>query len=97
MAKIIERPIYLQALEEVKQTPDIKILAGVRRSGKSVILEQFIDHLRNTDPLANIIHINFSITDFENLRDYHSLENYINKLHDPERHYYVFIDEVQMC
>ena len=60
--------MYLQALEEVKQTPDIKILAGVRRSGKSVILEQFIDHLRSTDPLANIIHINFSITDFENLR-----------------------------
>ena len=72
-------------------------MAGVRRSGKSVILEQFIDHLRNTDPLANIIHNNFSITDFENLRDYHSLENYINKLHDPERHNYVFIDEVQMC
>ena len=39
MAKIIERPMYLQALEEVKQTPDIKILAGVRRSGKSVIFE----------------------------------------------------------
>lgn len=97
MAKIIERPMYLQALEEVKQTPDIKILAGVRRSGKSVILEQFIDHLRNTDPLANIIHINFMIMDFENLRDYHSLENYINKLYDPERHNYVFIDEVQMC
>ena len=84
MAKIIERPMYLQALEEVKQTPDIKILAGVRRSGKSVILEQFIDHLRNTDPLENIIHISFSITDFENLRDYHSLENYKQTLRSRE-------------
>ena len=97
MSKLIERPTYLRTLEEVSQTPDIKILSGIRRCGKSVILEQFIDHLRNTDPMANIIQVNFMLTDFENLRHYHTLEDYVSSFYDPRMHNYVFIDEVQMC
>ncbi|MCI8271680.1 MAG: AAA family ATPase [Erysipelotrichaceae bacterium] len=58
-------------------TPDIKIITGVRRSGKSKLLESFKEYILKNAADTNIIHINFNITKFENLKEYHALENYI--------------------
>ncbi|MBO5560152.1 MAG: AAA family ATPase, partial [Firmicutes bacterium] len=59
-------------------TPDIKVITGVRRSGKSKLLEAFkryvTDHVEN----ANIIHINFNLPDFDELTEYRPLYDYIN-------------------
>ena len=73
--KLIEREHYLNKLKDVIGTPDIKVITGVRRSGKSKLLESFMAYVRQSDPNANIIHINFNLNTYENLK----VEKYILK------------------
>ena len=95
--KLIERMQYLNKLTEVIGTPDIKVITGVRRSGKSKLLEAFQDHVRETFPKANIIHINFNLVKYEHLKDYHTLNDYIEGAWIKGRDNFVLVDEVQMC
>ena len=97
IVKLIEREHYLNKLKDVIGTPDIKIITGVRRSGKSKLLESFMDYVRQSDPIANIIHINFNLNRYENLLEYHALHDYIESAYEPEKNNFVLIDEVQMC
>lgn len=78
-------------------TPDIKVITGVRRSGKSKLLESFMAYVLGNVPGANIIHINFNLNAYENLTEYHALNDYIEKAYLPGKNNFVFIDEVQMC
>lgn len=94
--KLIERE-YLQKLILTIGTPDIKVITGVRRCGKSKLMEQFIDYLKENHKNANIIHINFSLIEFEDLQDYHKLYNYIKSAYKEGWNNFVCIDEVQMC
>lgn len=94
--KLIERE-YLQKLIDTVGTPDIKVITGVRRCGKSKLMEQFIDYLRENYKNANIIHIDFSLIEFEDLQDYHKLYNYIKSAYKEAMKNLVCIDEVQMC
>ena len=57
--KIIQRTEYLKRLINLKGTPDIKIITGIRRCGKSKLMESYIDYLKENDSLANIIFIDF--------------------------------------
>lgn len=59
--KIIERSFYLGKLINVINTPDIKVITGVRRSGKSKLLESFKEYLTKDNSEANIIHVNFNL------------------------------------
>ncbi len=95
--RLIERAFYLNQLKNVMGTPDIKVITGVRRSGKSKLLESFMEYVRTHDPKANIIHINFNLQAYENLLEYHALHDYIESAYVQETGNYVFIDEVQMC
>ena len=95
--KLIEREHYLNKLKDVIGTPDIKVITGVRRSGKSKLLESFMAYVRQSDPIANIIHINFNLNRYENLLEYHALHDYIESAYEPEKNNFVLIDEVQMC
>ena len=95
--KLIERTHYLDKLKNVMGTPDIKVITGVRRSGKSKLLESFMGYIRQTEPEANIIHINYSLSEFEPLLEYHKLNAYVEQAYAPGRTNYIFIDEVQMC
>ncbi len=95
--KLIERSFYLDKLKGVIGTPDIKVITGIRRSGKSKLLEAFRDYLLETDCNANMIHINFNLSEFENLLEYHALNSYIEQAYIPGKNNYVLIDEVQMC
>lgn len=95
--KLIERTTYLNALEDVKGTPDIKILTGIRRAGKSKLLESFKTHLLSNDPSVNIIHVDFNQIPSEGLREYHALYEYVEGHYVAEVANYVMIDEVQMC
>ena len=76
--KLIKRD-YLEELIAVIGTPDIKVLTGVRRSGKSKLLEMLKKYIEDNIENANIISINFNLIKFDNLRDYISLNNYIEK------------------
>lgn len=95
--RLIERDFYLNELKNVMGTPDIKVITGVRRSGKSKLMESFIDYVRRNDPSANIIHINFNLNENEDLMEYHALNDYIQNAYIPGKNNFVFIDEVQMC
>jgi predicted AAA+ superfamily ATPase len=78
-------------------TPDIKIITGIRRSGKSKLLEALKELIIASDPSANIIHINYNLTEFEELLEYHMLESYVEDKYSAEDNNYVLIDEIQMC
>lgn len=95
--RLIQRNFYLNKLKDVMGTPDIKVITGLRRSGKSKLLEAFMDYVKTSDPNANMIHVNFNLNSYENLLEYHALHDYVERSYVPGRHNYVMIDEVQMC
>lgn len=95
--KLIERNVYLDKMISVIGTPDIKVITGVRRSGKSKLLEAFKDYVEETYADANVIHINYNLTKFENFKDYHVLNDHIEKSYKKGVENFVLIDEVQMC
>lgn len=95
--KLIERPEYLEQLKSVQGVPDIKVITGIRRCGKSKLMEAFIDYIRNSDDNANIIYIDFTDLDFEELKEYHKLNNYVKNAYVESKNNYLFIDEVQTC
>ena len=94
--KIIERN-YLKDLISIIGTPDIKVITGVRRSGKSKLLEQFKEYIEKNIRNYNIIYINFSLLEFEQLNEYHKLNDYIESKYIQNKNNFVLIDEVQMC
>jgi len=95
--KIIERSTYLEKLKRLKGTPDIKVITGVRRSGKSRLMESYIEWLENTDKDANIIYIDYTSLQFEDLKEYHALNKYVEEHYQWGKSNYLFADEVQMC
>ena len=95
--KLIERKQYLDKMINVIGTPDIKVLTGVRRSGKSKLLEAFRTYIHNNIPNANIIHINFNLSKYDNLKEYKTLNEYIENSYTEGKENFVLIDEIQMC
>lgn len=95
--KLIRREDYLDQLYSVKGTPDIKVITGVRRSGKSKLMEAFAADISEADPFANIIHINLTLPECETLLEYHELYAYVNERYQRGKENILLIDEVQMC
>ena len=95
--KLIERKQYLDKMINVIGTPDIKVLTGVRRAGKSKLLEAFKVFLQQNYADANIIHINFDLSKYDNLKNYKALKEYIESNYSEGKENFVFIDEIQMC
>ena len=75
--KLIDRGMYLRKLIGAIGTPDIKVVTGVRRCGKSKLLEAFKGYVEANIADANIVHINFNLTKYEKFKDYHVLNDYI--------------------
>lgn len=78
-------------------TPDIKVLTGVRRSGKSKLLEAFKTYVQKNIPNANIIHINFNLSKYDKLKEHRALNEYIENSYVEGVSNFVLIDEIQMC
>ena len=95
--KLITRDRYLEKLINVIGTPDIKVITGVRRSGKSKLLEAFRSYIEEKVPNHNIIQVNFNLLEFEHLLSYRPLYDYINEQYVVGKENFVLIDEVQMC
>ena len=96
MERII-RNKYLRELIDLSGTPDIKVITGVRRSGKSVLLQQFKDYLCMTEKDVNIISVNLQELEYDFLLDYHKLHSYVVENFKSNRHNVVMIDEIQLC
>ena len=95
--KLIERDFYLEKLKSVIGTPDIKVITGVRRSGKSKLIDAFIDWIKETDNNANIIHINYNLFEFDSIKTAQSLNSYVEERYQKNNINYLLIDEVQLC
>ena len=95
--KYIERKDYLDRLIGLKDTPDIKIITGIRRSGKSELMRAYIRYLQSAAPSGNIIYIDFFDLKNNSLKQYIELNNYIENKYMPGVVNYLFIDEVQLC
>ncbi|MBQ7515178.1 MAG: ATP-binding protein [Schwartzia sp.] len=95
--KLIERPHYLQRLAGLRGTPDIKIITGLRRSGKSKLLQAFMERIAADTPEANLIFVDFMALENEPLKEYHALYEYVEARFRPGAENLLFIDEIQMC
>lgn len=95
--KHIERISYLEKLKKLNNTPDIKVVTGIRRSGKSVLMQDYIEYILTNEPDANVIMINLQDLEYDNLLDYHALHEYVLSKYIKNVHNLVFIDEVQLC
>ena len=95
--KLIDRTTYMETLTSLIGVPDIKVITGIRRSGKSKLLEALRGYIVSSIPQANVIHINFNLNDFEELQEYHALLSYAREHHVDEAPNFLLIDEVQMC
>lgn len=95
--KHIERISYLDKLKKLNNTPDIKVVTGIRRSGKSVLMQDYIEYILTNEPDANVIMINLQDLEYDNLLDYHALHEYVLSKYIKNVHNLVFIDEVQLC
>lgn len=96
MKKIL-RHQYLESLRVLKDKNLIKVITGVRRSGKSTLLTQFQDALRKEDKKVNILAINFDSPEFRELaeKDWNGVYSFIEKKIKKKVVNYIFLDEVQ--
>lgn len=95
--KEIKRTKYLDRLIQLNGTPDIKIITGIRRSGKSKLMQAYIDYLKSNNENINIIYIDFMDLEYEEIKEYHRLHNYVEEHYQKGKDNYLFVDEVQMC
>ena len=94
--KLIDRDKYLDEILNVVDTPDIKVITGVRRSGKSKLLDAFYNYLTNNTE-GNVIRIKLNLKKYEKLLDKEELYNYIDKRYIEGVNNYLLIDEIQLC
>ena len=95
--KLIERDFYLDKLKNVMGTPDIKVITGVRRCGKSKLMDAFIDWIKQNEKDSNIIHINYNLFEFDSIKTAQSLNSYVEERYQKNNINYLLIDEVQLC
>ena len=93
---MVERKEYLNQLWDWKDEQIIKVVTGIRRCGKSVLLKQYQDKLMAAGIVPKqIISINFENLDYEELLDYKELYRYIRERLCSGKMTYIFLDEVQ--
>jgi len=93
---LIKRENYLSSIRRQYDVDLIKVITGVRRSGKSVILGQIKEEILERGIDANhVIEINFEDVAFENIRTFQKLNSYILKQIKDKEKYYIFLDEIQ--
>lgn len=89
------RPIYLDRIRPHIGKNLIKVLVGQRRVGKSTLLLQLMDIIRNQNDVANIIYINKELFEHDNLRNYKDLMKVVQNQTNKNVKNYLFIDEIQ--
>jgi len=91
----IKRPIYTNRIRPFIDKEIIKVITGQRRVGKSYILFQLIEEIRQRNSTSNIIYINKELKDFAQIVDDDELYSYVKASLIPDKKNYLFVDEVQ--
>lgn len=93
---MVIRKEYLEQLKSWKDEMVVKVVTGIRRCGKSTLLTQYQDYLRENGVAENqIISINFEELEYEHLLDYRTLYSYIKERLCVDKMTYIFLDEIQ--
>ena len=94
---MLKRDEYIKQIVPFIDKDVIKVLTGIRRSGKSVMLKLLMEELKNKGINENqFIYINFENLKYRNLKNYERLYDFIlNKVDDKYKSYYIFLDEIQ--
>jgi predicted AAA+ superfamily ATPase len=90
-----ERKVYTEQLKSFINKPVIKVITGIRRCGKSALLELFQNDILQYTDKNHIISINFEDSQFDDLTNYKQLNKYILSLMKDDKRYYIFFDELQ--
>ena len=92
---MVERKEYLEKLKLWKDEQVIKVVTGIRRCGKSTLLMQYQDYLKQSGVEADrIIAINFEELEYEELCDYKKLYEYIKARLSSDKTTYIFLEEI---
>lgn len=94
---MIKRKFYLEKIVKLIDTEDIKVITGVRRCGKTVLLKQIIDELENRGIASeNIIYMSFESSKYKNIRNDDDLDEFIfSKTNNLNGKIYLLFDEIQ--
>lgn len=94
---MIKREKYLSKIREFYDADLIKVIMGIRRCGKSVLLKQIIEEIKEKGiDDKHIIYINFEDLEYSNISDYLELNKYIKEKIIDDKKYYLFFDEIQL-
>jgi hypothetical protein len=93
--KYIVRPVYTEKIKPFIGKQIIKVLTGQRRVGKSYIMLQLMDFIKDENPSANIIYINRELEQFNHIRTNIDLNEYLSTKFNVDKSNYLFIDEIQ--
>ena len=94
---MLKREKYLSKIREFYHMDLIKIITGIRRCGKSVLLTQIIDELQEKGvSIDHIIYVNFEDVEYAFIKNYLDLHNYVKERIVDQQKYYIFFDEIQM-
>ena len=93
----VDRNTYMERLWALEGTRDIKVITGMRRSGKSELMKAFCASVARKDPSSNNVYIDLLDLDNEPLLEYHALHREIMERHKEGACNRLFIDEVQLC
>lgn len=93
---MVQRNEYLDQLKKWKDEQVIKVITGIRRCGKSTLLELYQNYLKSSGVTEDqIISVNFEELEYEELLDYKALYNYVKERLHMTKTTYVFLDEIQ--
>ncbi len=96
MAELIDRPAYMEQLIANRDVDLVKIVTGIRRAGKSSLLDLYHQYLLdNHVPKQNIIHMNLESLRYRDLTGYLAFYDYVSALIPPEGKSYLIFDELQ--
>ena len=93
MTRGLLRKNYLKSIKPFIDKSVIKVIIGMRRSGKSYFLRQIIEKLIGQE--KQVVYIDKENLDFKNIRDFNDLDEYIKSKINKRKKTYLFIDEVQ--
>lgn len=92
----VQRTGYLQRLEGGKDRSDVvKVITGIRRCGKSTLMKQYIQKLKETVDEDAIVYVNLESREAESIETYKNLNNYLASKINSAKRSYVFLDEIQ--
>lgn len=92
---MINRELYINKLLAYKDTEFIKVITGIRRCGKSSLLKILKEEILKENKKANIIYMNFESFEFDDIKNYKDMYNWIQERTKQNQKNYILLDEVQ--